>query len=130
MCKVNNSYLWTNDLYGPINSVADLACLSRIPDHTFSYPGSELFPSRIPDPHQRIQVYDPGCSSRPDPNFLPIPNPGVKKEPDPGSGSATLPIKPLQVQVGVSRTLEIETCLGPAKRHVAVRRVPFGAQKS
>jgi hypothetical protein len=32
--------------------------------------------------------YDPGCSSRiPDPNsyFLPIPDPGVKKAPDPGS---------------------------------------------
>ncbi len=39
--------------------------------------------------------YDPGCSSRiripdPDPDFLPIPDFGVRKEPDPGSGSATL----------------------------------------
>jgi hypothetical protein len=25
-----------------------------IPDPTFFYPGSELSPSRIPDPHQRI----------------------------------------------------------------------------
>jgi hypothetical protein len=26
----------------------------RIPDPTFFHPGSELSPSRIPDPHQRI----------------------------------------------------------------------------
>jgi hypothetical protein len=38
------------------NSVADPGCLSRIPDPTFSIPdpGSELSPSRIPDPHKRI----------------------------------------------------------------------------
>jgi hypothetical protein len=39
--------------------------------------------------------YDPGCSSRipdPDADFYPsrIPDPGVKKAPDPGSGFATL----------------------------------------
>jgi hypothetical protein len=37
--------------------------------------------------------YDPGCSSRIpdlDADILPIPDPGVKKAPDPGSGSATL----------------------------------------
>jgi hypothetical protein len=87
------------------------------------YPGSDFFPSRIPDPiclhlgsaSKNLSIltqkkpkkwflssrkYDPGCSSRipgcssriPDPNadFLPIPDPGVKKAPDPGSGSATL----------------------------------------
>jgi hypothetical protein len=52
-----------------------------------------IFPSRIPDPHQRILriltpkkcfFYDP------DPDFLPIPDPGVKKALDPGSRSATL----------------------------------------
>jgi len=75
--------------------------LFSIPD-----PGSELSPSRIPDPHQRIlsiltpkkwylssRKYDPDCSSQipdPDADFLPIPDPGVKKAPDPGSGSATL----------------------------------------
>ncbi len=62
--------------------------------------GSEFFPSRIPVPHQRILVffpkklfrssrkYDPGCSSRiriPDPECLPIQDPGVKKAPDTGS---------------------------------------------
>ncbi len=31
-------------------SVADPGCLSRIPDPTFFHPGSELSPSRIPDP--------------------------------------------------------------------------------
>jgi hypothetical protein len=67
-------------------------------------PGSDFFPSRIPDPncsHPGSQIrikefkyfnpkkwfisyrkYDLGCSSRipdPDPDFLPIPDPGVKK---------------------------------------------------
>jgi hypothetical protein len=73
-----------------------------IPDPTFFYPASRIriFPSRI-----RIKEfkhfnpkkwflssikYDPGCSSRipdPDPYFYPsrIPDPGVKKAPDPGS---------------------------------------------
>jgi hypothetical protein len=80
----------------------------------FPDPGSDFFPSLIPDPnffhpgsdlHQRIKVFnprkrflssrksDPGYSYRisdPDPDFLPIPDPGVNKAPDPGSGSATL----------------------------------------
>ncbi len=63
-CHINNRYIF--------GSVADQGCLSRI----------RLFPSRIPDPHQRISVfnpkkwflssrkYDPGCSSRiPDPDL-------------------------------------------------------------
>jgi hypothetical protein len=37
-----------------LDSVADPGCLSRIPNPTFFHPGSELSPSRIPDPHQRI----------------------------------------------------------------------------
>jgi hypothetical protein len=78
-------------------------------------PGSEFFPSRIPDlgffyPGSRIRIkefkyfnpkncflssrkYDPGCSSRIRIlTFYPsrIPDPGVKKAPDPGSGFATL----------------------------------------
>jgi hypothetical protein len=82
-------------------------------------PGSNFFPSRIPDPGSelshpgsRIRIkefkyfnpkkwflnsrkYDPGCSSRirmltSTQNW--IPDPGVKKAPDPGSGSATLPV--------------------------------------
>jgi hypothetical protein len=80
-------------------------------------PGSDFFPSRIPDPNclhpgSRILIkefkyfnpkkgkkwflsskkYDPGCSSRipdPDADFLPsrIPDPGVKKAPNPGSAT-------------------------------------------
>jgi hypothetical protein len=81
-------------------------------------PGSDFFPSRIrtvsiPDPgssSKNLSIltpkkakkwflsskkYDLGCSSRipdPDADFLPsrIPDPGGKKAPNPGSGSATL----------------------------------------
>jgi hypothetical protein len=51
-------------------SVADPGYLSRIPDPDF-------YPSRIRDP-------------RSGKNLFRIPDPGVKKAPDPGSGSATL----------------------------------------
>jgi hypothetical protein len=74
------------------------------------FPGSPIFPSRIkkiPDPHQKefkyfnpttnfkalgtmIRVVLPGSGSDPDTDFLPIPDPGVKKVPDTGTGSATL----------------------------------------
>ncbi len=37
---------------------------------------------------------------------------------------------PLLGQVGGGWALEIETFLGPVKWHRAVRRMPFGAQKS
>ncbi len=81
-------------------------CGSRmfIPD-----PGSEFFPSRIPDPHQEFKYFNPkkwfskvseirlvvhpGSGSRIRIlTFYPpwIPDQGVKKAPDPGSGSATL----------------------------------------
>jgi hypothetical protein len=109
------------------DSVADPGCLSRIPDPTFSHPGSRIRTVSIPDPNclhpgsgilikefkyfnpkkakkwfLSSKKYDPGCSFRisdPDADFLPsrIPDPGVKKAPnpgsripDPGSGSATL----------------------------------------
>jgi hypothetical protein len=79
-----------------------------IPDPTFFHPGSELSPSRIlikefnyfnPKKAKKLflssKKYYPGCSSRipdPDADFLQsrIPDPGVKKAPNPGSGSATL----------------------------------------
>ncbi len=75
-------------------SFTDPGCLSRIPDQTFSHPGSEFFPSRI-----RIKIYskkgvlssrkyDSDCSFRI--RILPFypfrtrnPYPGVKKAPDP-----------------------------------------------
>jgi hypothetical protein len=62
---------------------------------------SEFFPSRIRIKEfeygiltQKLflssQKYDPGCSSRIRILIFSIPDPGVKKAPDPGSGSATL----------------------------------------
>jgi hypothetical protein len=81
--------------------------------HIYQCCGYGMFGSWFPDPNffqsgSRIHIkefkyfnpkkcflssrkYDQGCSFRiPDPDFLSIPNPGVKKAPDPGSGSATL----------------------------------------
>ena len=92
----------------PYTSVADPGCLSRIPDPTFFHPGSRIRTVSIPDPgssSKNLSIltqkkaikwflsskkYDPGCSSRipdPDADFLPslIPDPGVKKVPNPGS---------------------------------------------
>ncbi len=79
--------------------------LSRIPDPTFFHPGSEFLPSRIRIKEFKYfnpeiwslssRKYDPGCSSRIRIlTFYPsrIPDPGLKKAPDPGSGSATLGI--------------------------------------
>jgi hypothetical protein len=79
-----------------LHSVADPAGMFfLIPDPTFFHPGSEFFPSRIRikefkyfNPKKWFlssRKYDPGCSSRipdPDPDFLPIRDPGVKKAPD------------------------------------------------
>jgi hypothetical protein len=79
-----------------------------IPDPTFFHPGSRIRTVSIPDPgssSKNLSIltpkkakkwflsskkYDPGCSSRipdPDADFLPsrIPDPGVKKVPNPGS---------------------------------------------
>ncbi len=70
-------------------------------DPAFFHPGSELFPSRIRIKEFKYfnqkkwflssRKYDPGCSSQ-IPTFCPsrISDPGVKKAPDPGSGSTTL----------------------------------------
>jgi hypothetical protein len=75
-----------------------------IPDLNFSIPVPKFF-----QPGSRIRIkefkhfnqkklfltfrkYEPGCSSRIRILvFLPIPDPRVKKAPDPGSGTATLP---------------------------------------
>ncbi len=72
---------------------------SRIRLFSIPNPGSELSPSRIPDPHQSIltpkkpkkwflssRKYDPGCSYRiPDADFLPIPDPGSRGQKGTGS---------------------------------------------
>jgi hypothetical protein len=93
-------------------SVADPGCLSRIRILIFAIPDPGSRVKKILDPGSRsasknlsiltkklflsYRKYDQGCLSRiripldPDLGFLPIPYPGVKEAPDPGSGSATL----------------------------------------
>jgi hypothetical protein len=72
-----------------------------VPDPTLFHPGSRIrikeFKYFNPKKPKKWFIssrkYDPGCSYRipdPDADFLPIPDPGVKKALDPGSGSATL----------------------------------------
>jgi hypothetical protein len=46
----------------------------------------ELFTQKLVTKHSKIWVWDPGSGKNP----FRIPDPGVKKAPDPGSGSATL----------------------------------------
>jgi hypothetical protein len=97
-------------------SVADPGCLSRIPDPTFFHPGSWIPDPNCLHPGSRIRIkefkyfnpkkwflssrkYDPGCSSRIRMlTFYPsrIPDPGVKKAPDPGS--AILQESPVKIR--------------------------------
>jgi hypothetical protein len=61
-----------------------------IPDPGTTSKNSSILTQKI---GSQLLEYDSGCSSRipdPDPEFLSIPDPGVKKALDPGSGSATL----------------------------------------
>ncbi len=107
-------------LYTLTCSIADPGCLSRIRLFSIPDPGSELSPYRIPDPHQRIKYFNPkstekwflssrkyypGCSSR-------IPDPGVKKAPDPGSGSATLLTRARKFCSSSMRLGWVQGCLG------------------
>jgi hypothetical protein len=46
----------------------------------------EVFTQNVVTKPSKIWVWDPGSGK----NLLRIPDPGVKKAPDPGSGSATL----------------------------------------
>jgi hypothetical protein len=83
-------------------SVADPGCLFRTSDPNFFHPGSEIFPtgSRIRIKEYKYfnpkkwflnsRKYDPGCSSRfripdPEPDFLPIPDPGSRGQKGTGS---------------------------------------------
>jgi hypothetical protein len=72
----------------------------RIFPSRISDPGSNKFPIQdgsgsafkyfYPKKFPSSRSYDPGCYSRipgPDLDFLPIPDPGLKTAPDPGSGS-------------------------------------------
>jgi hypothetical protein len=61
-------------------SVADPGCLSRNPDTDF-YPSQKIVTKL-----SKKWVWDPGSGK----NVFWIPDPRVKKAPDPGSGSATL----------------------------------------
>ncbi len=115
------------------------------PDPNFSIPdpGSQIqghkdFRIPDPDPHQRIEVffpqkklflssrnYDPGCSSRildPDLDFLSIPDPGVKKTPDPGSGSATL----ILIRVQYKPYYSLPYVGGEGGRNMLVSHQPIG----
>ena len=85
----------------PLSSGSDFSP-SRIPNPNCLHPGSSsknlsiLTPKKAKKWFLSSKKYDPGCSSLipdPDAHFLPsrIPDPGVKKAPNPGSGSATLP---------------------------------------
>ena len=48
----------------------------------------ELFTQKIVTKLSKIWIWDPGSGK----NLFRIPDPGVKKAPDPGSGSATLDV--------------------------------------
>ncbi len=88
--------------FDPQCSVADPGCFSRSRIRLFSIPDPGSASKNLNILTQKkwflsSRIYDPGCSSfwipDPDPDFFPpsrIPDPGVKKAPDPGSGSATL----------------------------------------
>jgi hypothetical protein len=60
----------------------------------------EVFTQKIFNMLLNIWIWDPGSGIR-DPgsgkNLFRIPDPGVKKAPDAGSGSATLPVIPIQI---------------------------------
>ncbi len=86
-----------------LGSVADPECLSRVPEQNFSIPDPIFFHPGSASKNLSIlthkngglstQKYDPGCPSRIRILFFylsRIPDPRVKKAPDPGSGSATL----------------------------------------
>ncbi len=112
-----------------LTNVADPGCLSRIrlfpiPDPNCLHPGSRIRIKefRYFNPKKWFLSsgkYDPGCSSRipdPDADFLPIPDPGVKKAPGPGSGSATLQLT--QVELGLHRDVPLDAPIHQPPPHV------------
>jgi hypothetical protein len=93
-CTASNQALKTIVADPEINNpdhISESLAVLRIRD---VYPGSEFF-----------SILDPGSTSKNlsifaqeivlvrEPDFLPIPDPGIKKAPDPGSGSATLELR-------------------------------------
>ncbi len=110
-----------------LRSVLDPGCLIQIPDPTFFHPGSRI---RIKEfkyfnPKKwflRFRKYYPGCSSQiripdPDPDFLPIQDPGVKKVPDPGSGSTTLVLRQIYLVFHQDAAAVLLRVRGPAPDH-------------
>ncbi len=88
-------------LKNPVLRIRNVYPGSWIPDPNFCHPGSEFFPPRIPDLHQRIHsiLTPPKMVSKlsgiwswlfipdPDPDFLPIPDPGSRGQKGIGSRS-------------------------------------------
>ncbi len=71
-CNSSTAVLWIRDDYRG----------SRI--RLIFYPGSELFPSRIPDLHKKFKYFNPK-KWFPDPDFLPVPDPGSRGQKGTGS---------------------------------------------
>jgi hypothetical protein len=110
-------------------SVADPGCLSRIPDPNCLHPGSASKNLSILTQKWFLssRKYDPGCSFRipdQDADFLPIPDPGVKEAPDPGSESAKLHVISHSSVCAYFRTIcstsGIGPCTGTPKRVLVV----------
>ncbi len=85
----DNSHLKTDQVKHLNEKNTTLRIRDVYPGSVFFHPGSELFPSRICIKESKYfnpkkwflssRKYDPGCSSRipdPDPDFLPILDPG------------------------------------------------------
>jgi hypothetical protein len=123
-CKLR--YFFTRTIYGSDRQCCGSGILSwirlySIPDPNCFHPGSW-----IPDPHKRLKYFNPkkrflssrkydlNCLSRIRVlTFYPsrIPDPGVQKAPDPGSGSATLVIgQPRGSQRTEMSSLNNRTC--------------------
>jgi hypothetical protein len=84
---------------GMTTRVADPGYLSRI----------RVFTSRIPDLHQRI-------------DSVPIPDPGVKKAPDPGSAKL---MTTMSATVHINPDPDEETMIPSCKKYVSLKQENF-----
>jgi hypothetical protein len=95
------------------NSVAYPGCSSRIPDPNFFHPGSRIRMKELkyfnPKNCTKHSENDPGCSSRILIFYLSrIPIQGVKKAPNPGSGSAILACTIIIILKGLSHEIDFK----------------------